>query len=231
MPVILSAWWYTPDREDTRMPRLKQAGREAGNPFANQIFDLLFEDRDPIAEPGTATGTPGNWWTVFNIVPDAFKHTTEGFQFYRSKNRKLDPKLRELGQIRAGFAVGSQFVFSQHCKASRDVGLTEDQIAAIPHWQVADCFSPLERAVLAYTDGLVLQRGRVPDGVFEALKAELSDEEILEFTYITCTYMMHAIMSRALKLEYDDVDERVVEIVAPDGSDTDVMSMVDKGGN
>ena len=142
------------------MPRLKQAGREAGNPFANQIFDLLFEDRDPIAEPGTATGTPGNWWTVFNIVPDAFKHTTEGFQFYRSKNRKLDPKLRELGQIRAGFAVGSQFVFSQHCKASRDVGLTEDQIAAIPHWQVADCFSPLERAVLAYTDGLVLQRGR-----------------------------------------------------------------------
>ena len=213
------------------MPRLKQAGREAGHPFANQIFDLLFEDRDPSAEPGTAPGTPGNWWTVFNIVPDAFKHTTEGFQFYRSKNRKLDPKLRELGQIRAGFAVGSQFVFSQHCKASRDVGLTEDQIAAIPHWQVADCFSPLERAVLAYTDGLVLQRGRVPDGVFEALKAELSDEEILEFTYITCTYMMHAIMSRALKLEYDDVDERVVEIAAPDGSDTDVMSMVDKGGN
>ncbi|WP_300425841.1 carboxymuconolactone decarboxylase family protein [uncultured Hyphomonas sp.] len=213
------------------MPRLKQAGREAGNPFTNQIFDLLFGDRDPIAEPGTATGTPGNWWTVFNIVPDAFKHTTEGFQFYRSKNRKLDPKLRELGQIRAGFAVGSQFVFSQHCKACRDAGLTEDQIAAIPHWQVADCFSPLERAVLAYTDGLVLQRGRVPDGVFEALKAELSDEEILEFTYITCTYMMHAIMSRALKLEYDDVDERVVEIAAPDGSDTDVMSMVDKGGN
>ncbi|MBL4878904.1 MAG: carboxymuconolactone decarboxylase family protein [Hyphomonas sp.] len=213
------------------MPRLKQAGREAGNPFANQIFDLLFADRDPIAEPGTATGTPGNWWTVFNIVPDAFKHTTEGFQFYRSKNRKLDPKLRELGQIRAGFAVGSQFVFSQHCKACRDVGLTEDQIAAIPHWPVADCFSPLERAVLAYTDGLVLQRGRVPDGVFEALKAELSDEEILEFTYITCTYMMHAIMSRALKLEYDDVDDRVVEIAAPDGSDTDVMSMVDRGGN
>jgi alkylhydroperoxidase family enzyme len=213
------------------MPRLKQAGREAGNPFANQIFDLLFEDRDPIAEPGTATGTPGNWWTVFNIVPDAFKHTTEGFQFYRSKNRKLDPKLRELGQIRAGFAVGSQFVFSQHCKASRDVGLTENQITAISHWQVATCFSPLERAVLAYTDGLVLQRGRISDGVFEALKAELSDEEILEFTYITCTYMMHAIMSRALKLEYDDVDERVVEIAAPDGSDTDVMSMVDKGGN
>ena len=209
------------------MPRLKQAGREAGNDFANLNFDLLFEDRDPITQPGTATGTPGNWWTVFNIVPDAFKHTTEGFQFYRSKDRLLDPKLRELGQIRAGFAVGSQFVFSQHCKASRDVGLTEAQIDAIPHWQVADCYSELERAVLAYTDAMVLQHGRVPDGVFDVLKAHLSDEEILEFTYITCTYMMHAVMSRALKLEFDDVEETIVEVPAPDGNSIDVMSMVD----
>ena len=135
--------------------------------------------------------------------------------------------MRELGQTRAGFAVGSQFVFSQHCKASRDVGLTEAQIEAIPHWQVATCFSPIEQAVLAYTDGLVLQHGRIPDAVFDALKAELSDEEVLELTYITCTYMMHAVMSRALRLEYDDVDERVVEIAAPDATDNDVMRMVD----
>ncbi|MEE4359911.1 MAG: carboxymuconolactone decarboxylase family protein [Pseudomonadales bacterium] len=209
------------------MPRLRQAGRDAGHDYANRIFDLLFGDRDPVREPGTATGTPGNWWTVFNIVPDAFVHTTEGFRFYRDPARVLDPKLRELGQTRAGFAVGSRFVFSQHCKACRDVGLTEAQIDAIPHWAVADCFSPLERAVLAYTDALVLQHGRVPDGVFAALQAELPDEAILELTYVTCTYMMHAVMSRALRLEYDDVDEGVVEIAAPAGASDDVMGMVD----
>ncbi len=209
------------------MPRLKQAGREMENPYADQIFDILFGDRDPVKQPGTATGTPGNWWTVFNIVPDAFEHTTKGFQFYRSDKRQLDPKLRELGQTRAGFSVGSQFVFSQHCKASRDAGLSEAQIEAIPHWQVADCFSELERAILAYTDALVLQRGRVPDGVFAVLKAHLSDEEILEFTYVTCTYMMHGVMSRALRLEYDDVEERVTEIAAPEAGSIDVMSMVD----
>jgi alkylhydroperoxidase family enzyme len=32
----------------------------------------------------------------------------------------------------------------------RDAGLTEEQIEAIPSWSTADCFSPLERAVLAY---------------------------------------------------------------------------------
>lgn len=210
------------------MPRLKQAGREANNPYANEIFDALFGDRDPVLDPGTPTGTPGNWWTVFNIVPDAFKHTTEGFRFYRSSHRLLDPRLRELGQTRAGYVVGSQFVYSQHCKACRDVGLREEQIAAIAHWSTVDCFTAQERAVLAYTDALVLERGRVPEGVFESLKAALSDEEILELTYVTCMYMMHAVMSRALRLEYDDVDDPVVEVNPGAGLNSDVMGMVDR---
>ena len=53
------------------------------------------------------------------------------------------------------------------------------------------------------------------DGTFEELKKDLSDEEILELTYITLTYELHATMCRALRLEYDDVPERVVEIPAP----------------
>ena len=213
------------------MPRLKQKGPGEGSAMADQIFPLLFGDRDPIKEPGTATGTPGNWWTVFNLVPDAFDHTTAGFQFYRAEERKIDPKLRELGQTRAGYTVGSQFVFSQHCKACRDVGFTDAQIEAIPAWSTADCFSAAEKAVLAYTDALVLQLGRVPDATFAALKEHLSDEEILELTYVTCTYMMHAVMSRALRLEYDDVDDRIVEVAAPKDAADDVMAMVDTKEN
>jgi alkylhydroperoxidase family enzyme len=190
---------------------------------------MLFGKGEFTAAPGTETGTPGNWWTVFASVPDCFDHAIAGFAFYRSPKRKLDPKLRELGQTRAGYARGSQFVFSQHCKTSRDAGVSEEKISAIPHWSVADCYSPIERAVLAYTDGLVLEGGRVPDAVFEALRAELSDEEILELTYTTCLYEMHATMSRALRLEYDDVDERVVEVPVPEAGQVsaDVMAVVD----
>lgn len=210
------------------MPRLRQVPREEADPLSQTLYGVLFGDKDPIAEPGTETGTPGNWWTVFANSPDVQKHTSDGFRFYRDPARKIDPVLRELGQIRVGYARQSQFVFSQHCKACRSVGMSEEKIQAIPHWQVSDVFSTLERAILAYTDGLVLEGGRVPDGVFEVLKEHLSDEEILEFTYTTCTYDMHATMSRALKLEFDDVDERMVEVPAPKGSSYDVMSMVDK---
>lgn len=210
------------------MPRLRQVSKQDAHPRAQQIYGTLFGERDPIAEPGTATGTPGNWWTVFAGAPDIFDHAVAGFQVYRSSKRKLDPKLRELGQTRAGWARGSQFVYSQHCKGARSAGISEEQIAAIPSWQVATCFSPVERAVLAYTDALVYDGGRTSDGIFAELKKHLSDEEILEFTYVTALYDMHAVMSRALRLEYDDVDDRMVEIAAPKGSSSDVMAMVDK---
>ena len=33
---------------------------------------------------------------------------------------------------------------------------------------------------------------------------------------------MHATMHRALRLEFDDVDERIVEVPVPDGEDRDI---------
>ena len=209
------------------MPRLRQVPRADAGPLATLMYDRLFgPDRDPVAEPGTESGTIGDWWTVFALVPDVLEHSVRGFQLYRSPERRLDPQLRELGMTRAGWGVGSQFVFSQHCKSCRGVGIPEEKIAAVPSWGVATCFSDVERAVLAYTDALVADRGRVPDEVFAALQANLSDEEILELTYTTTLYLMHAVMSRALRLEFDDRDDPIVEVPAPEGYDP--MSMFEE---
>jgi alkylhydroperoxidase family enzyme len=199
------------------VPRLREIPRrEVSDPKVLALYDLLFGDRDPVAQPGTATGTRGDWWTVFAGSPDVLNHAAKGFALYRDPARKLDPCLRELAQTRAGWTRGSQFVFSQHCKSLRGLGVSEARIAAVPAWQVSDVFDARERAVLAYADALVLDGGRVADGVFEALKAFLDDEQILELTYITCLYEMHAVMSRALRLEFDDRPETVVEVDAPE---------------
>ncbi|MGI8791866.1 MAG: carboxymuconolactone decarboxylase family protein [Acidimicrobiales bacterium] len=188
------------------MTRLRQVPRDEvtakGVRFA---YDLVFGDRDPVAEPGTADGTPGDWWTTFALVPEIMDYCLAGFALYRNPSRALSPQLRELGQTRTGWLRSSAFVFSQHCKSMRDVGFTDEQVTAIPSCEVADCFDAAERAVLAYTDALVGGDGRVPDGVFAALQEHLSDVEILELTYITAMYEMHAIMSRALRTEFDDV--------------------------
>ncbi|MFC8042611.1 carboxymuconolactone decarboxylase family protein [Nocardia sp. NPDC057353] len=199
------------------MPRLREVPRaEVTDEKILFYYDRLFgPDRDPAVDHGTVHATPGDWWTVFAQSPDVFRHAVRGFALYR--NAQLDPLLRELGQSRAGYARGSQFVYSQHCKQMRSLGMPEEKIAAIPHWQVCTAYSELERAVLAYTDGLVLDGGRVPDGVVDVLKQHLSDPEILQLTYITAMYDMHATICRALRLEFDDRPEPIEEFQVPEG--------------
>ena len=204
-------------RIQAAMPRLRQIARaDTDDPFVLSMYQRLFGERDPVAEPGTATGTPGDWWTVYANSPDALKHACRGFALYASPERKLAAHLRELGQTRAGWLVGSQFVFSQHCKSCRAYGFSEEKIEALKAWSVSDLFSPVERALLAYTDALVQGFGRVDDAVFAVLQEHLSDEEIFEFTYITMMYTMHAVISVALRLEYDNRADPIVEIAAPD---------------
>jgi len=210
------------------MPRLKQVSKADATPEVQQVYERLFGDRDPVAQPGTATGTPGNWWTVFALSPDVLAHAQAGFGMLSSKARHMTPYQRELALMRSGFAGGSQFVFSQHCKAARAAKVPEEKIAAIPAWAVSEVFDAQDRAILAYTDELILGDGRVQDGTFEALRRHLDDVGILELTYAIGTYRLHAMMTRALRLEYDDVDERIVEIAMPSGGGADIMGQISR---
>ena len=78
------------------------------------------------------------------------------------------------------------------------VPISVKKIAALPVWQTSEVFDARERLVLAYADRLVCHGGRVPDALFAQVKATFSDEEVLELTYITCLYDMHAVMCRAM---------------------------------
>lgn len=210
------------------MPRLRQVPRSEAAPEVMPLYERLFQDRDPVAQPGTSTGTRGDWWTVMALVPDLLLAGTNQFGALSSPKRALPRRLRELSLVRTGFAAGSKFVFSQHSKGARNAGLTEAQVEDIPSWTTSEQFSPEERAVLAYTDEMVLAGGRVQDRTFSRLREHLSEEAVLDLTWSVGVYCMHAIMSRALRLEYDDVDERVVEVPAPtgDAATTDIMAEI-----
>lgn len=192
------------------MPRIKPQARADAAPSVAAAYDKAFgPSRDPIAEPGTVTGTPGTWYTTWGRVPAIFD------SFSAPTGSTVDPKLAELAIIRVGYARQSQFVFSQHCKVARIVGVPEEKIEAVPFWHVSDVFSPLERAALAYADCIAYDGGRVHDKVFDALREGLSEEQILMLTHALNNFVFHATTCRALKMEYDDVPERIVEIPKP----------------
>ena len=62
---------------------------------------------------------------------------------------------------------------------------------------------------------MVLDHGRTPDALFDQLKSHFNEEQIVELTYIIGMFMMNAHMIKALKLEWDDRDEPVVEMASP----------------
>lgn len=196
------------------MPRLREVSLdEVTDERVRATYGKHFEGRDPVKEPGTKGGTPGNWWTVYALDPELFGMFLDRHKWQWSEKRTLDPILRELAIARAGWARGSRFVYSQHCKVARREGCPEEKIDALTAWSSSTSYSPLERAVLGYTDDLIQGEGRSSDRRFQDMRdLGLDDIQIFELTFMVLTYEMSAKLCKALRLEYDDVEERVTEV-------------------
>ena len=199
------------------MPRLRLVSRtETDDPLVLFMYDRKFPGRDPATDPGvTASGAPGNYEAVFAHSPDILEHAVRGFYVKQTKKRKLPLRLIELAITRVGWNCGCRWMFSEHTKILRGLGLAEESLAAIPNWSTHKGFTDEERAVLAYADCLTLDHGRTPDGLFAELQGFFDEEKIVELTYITSMFMMNAHMIRALRLEHDDYDEVVREMPSP----------------
>lgn len=94
----------------------------------------------------------------------------------------------------------------QHEPVGRGAGLTDSHLQAIRDVSYIRCnprpsrpptsppLSPVMSAALAYTDAMTIDI-KVPDDIFAALKAHLSDKEIME---VTATIASYNLVSRVL---------------------------------
>ena len=195
--------------------RLKPVSLAEASPQVREIYQEFFGERDPVAQPGTATGTPGDYWTTFALVPDLLMQARSSLMALLQPGRALSARYRELAIIRTGIVGDSRFEYSQHLKVARMVGVPDDQLAAIKGWTTSDKFDATERAVMAATDEIV-GRNLVEDATFAALKQHFSDAQILELFYVIGLWRMHGMIVRALHLEYDnDTTARMQEVPAP----------------
>ena len=198
--------------------RVKQVGLAEAPPETRAIYQRVFGDKDPVALPGTATGSPGDYWTTLALVPDIFKLSTEIVWGLLAPDRKLSPTLRELAILRTAIVGDCRFEYSQHLKVAQMrevVVISKEKLAAIESWTTSDKYTAQERAVMAATDELI-GRNMIEDQTFAELKRHLSDELIVELFYVITTYRMQGMMLRALHLEFDnDTTARMQEVPAP----------------
>lgn len=95
----------------------------------------------------------------------------------------LEPSLLELVKTRASQMNGCAYCIDMHTKDARAAGETEQRLYALSAWEETPFYTQRERAALAWTEALTnIQQGHAPDAVYEAVRKEFSEAELVRLT-------------------------------------------------
>src|SRR5215813_5504209 len=101
------------------------------------------------------------------------------------RNCGFDHSLLELVKLRASQINGCAHCIDMHAKELRADGESEQRLYLLDAWRDSPLYSDRERAALAWTEALtLLPETRAPDDVYQALKAQFSDEEQAKLTLL-----------------------------------------------
>ena len=95
----------------------------------------------------------------------------------------LEKSLLELVKIRASQINGCANCIHMHTLDARKHGETEERIYLLNAWRESPLYTDRERAALGWTEALtLLGETHAPDAVYEALKAQFTEEEEVKLT-------------------------------------------------
>nr|WP_180204291.1 carboxymuconolactone decarboxylase family protein [Pseudomonas sp. SbOxS1]NYU04136.1 carboxymuconolactone decarboxylase family protein [Pseudomonas sp. SbOxS1] len=95
----------------------------------------------------------------------------------------IEEPLMHLIKIRASQLNHCAFCTDMHSIDARRLGESDRRLFSISVWRSSDFFSPREKAALAWTEALTQLTGSdVSDEVYEALRAEFTEAEMVDLT-------------------------------------------------
>src|SRR3979411_2340214 len=101
----------------------------------------------------------------------------------------LDPVVRELAITRTGILCEAPYEIVAHKRIGKNVGVTDEQNAALEDWKSATCFSKVQRGAPRFTDEIVKFR-RPADATFDAIAAKLTPAALIELQLSVGFYIM-----------------------------------------
>jgi AhpD family alkylhydroperoxidase len=100
-------------------------------------------------------------------------------------NDSLEHSLVELVKTRASILNGCANCINMHTAEALAQGENAQRLFLLAAWQEAPCYSPRERAALAWTDALTkLSQGHAQEAVYEALAGHFTEEERTKLTLL-----------------------------------------------
>jgi AhpD family alkylhydroperoxidase len=114
--------------------------------------------------------------------PELFKKLAAFSQATRATS--IEATIHDLVNLRASQLNGCGFCLDMHVKEATIHGERPLRLHHVATWRESNLFSPRERACLAWTEVLTeLPAQGVPDELYERVRTQLSEQEIVELTY------------------------------------------------
>jgi alkylhydroperoxidase family enzyme len=121
---------------------------------------------------------------------------------------ELDPVVRELAITRTGILCEAPYEIVAHRRIGKNVGVTDEQNAALEDWKSATCFDEMQRAALAFTDEIVTLR-RPTDETFNAIAAMLTPAALIELQLSVGFYIMTSKFLETFEIDMQPVSQVV----------------------
>jgi alkylhydroperoxidase family enzyme len=119
---------------------------------------------------------------------------------------ELDPVVRELAITRTGILCEAPYEIVAHKRIGKNVGVTDEQNAALEDWKSANCFNEVQRAALAFTDEVVAMR-RPTDATFNAVAEKLTPAALVELQLAVGFYIMTSKFLETFGIDMQPVSE------------------------
>ena len=119
----------------------------------------------------------------YKLSPDAAALYAE-FSVLLNKKPFL-AEIAHLVTLRASQLNGCAFCVDMHVKEAKIHGERELRLHHVAVWRESPLFSPRERAALEWTEALThLPPHGVPDAIFEAVREQLSEQEVADLSFL-----------------------------------------------
>ena len=109
---------------------------------------------------------------------------------------------------RTGILCEAPYEIVAHKRIGKNVGVTDEQNAALENWQAAVCFNDVQRAALAFTDEIV-RLHRPTDPTFAAVRSKLSSAALVELQLAVGFYIMTSKFLETFDIDMQPVTEVV----------------------
>jgi len=116
---------------------------------------------------------------------------------------KPPQSLFELAILRTAQICECEYEVVQHIPMALRAGLTRAQIDAVAQWRGSSLFDERQRALLAWVEAMMTNKGDVDDATFDELARHFSPQEIVELTTTATLYYGTGLMMKALRIRLE----------------------------